>query len=75
MLKHMWKAKKGQAGIVSGIVGVTIAVILVSKVFFPQVFNANTTGWDSATISIWSTTGLAGGIGIMVLTFRVFGVL
>jgi hypothetical protein len=71
----MFKAKKGQSGIVSGIVGITVAAILVSKVYLPQVFGANTTGWDSATSTIWSNTGLAGGIGMMVLTFRVFGVL
>lgn len=69
--------KKGQvaSAIVAGIVAITIAVILVSQVFLPQVFGANQTGWDSATINIWNTVGLAAGIGLMVLTFRVFGII
>ena len=71
------KSKRGQAAsvIVTGIVAITIAAILLTQVFFPQVFGANTTSWDSATQNIWDTVGLAGGIGMMVLTFRVFGII
>jgi len=68
--------KKGQAagGIVAGIVALTIAAILLANVFFPQIFDANTTGWDTATTNMWNTVPLAGGIGMLVLGFRVFGV-
>ena len=73
----MLKSNKGQTagGIVAGIVGITIAAILIATVFLPQVMNANQTGWDSATISVWSTVALAAAVGLMVLTFRVFGVI
>ena len=69
--------KKGQvaSAIVAGIVAITIAVILIAQVFFPQVFGANQSGWDTATINIWNTVALAGAIGLMVLTFRVFGII
>jgi hypothetical protein len=68
--------KKAQAGgIVGGIVGITVAAILVANVYLPQVFGANQTGWDASTTTLWDQNGLAASIGLMVLTFRVFGIL
>lgn len=71
----MFGRKAQTGGIVNGIVGITIAAILVSNVYMPQIFDANTSGWDSSTSTLWNQNGLAGSIGLMVLTFRVFGIL
>lgn len=68
--------KRGQAsGIVAGIVSITVAAILVVNVFFPQVVDTNTTGWDAGSVTLWSTLQIAGAIGMLILTFRAFGVI
>lgn len=72
MLKH----KKGQAGgIVAGIVALTVSAILLAQVFFPQIFDANTSTWDTATVNLWETVPLGAAIGMLILAFRVFGVI
>lgn len=62
-------------GIVSGIVTITIGVIMLVNVFLPQVFGANTSTWDASSVAMWSVVGLAGVIGIVVGVFNVFGIL
>ena len=64
------KMKKGFAGIIVLFVGITIAVILVTNVVLPTVFNANQTLWDPGTIAIWSVLGVAL---VAVLLLMIFG--
>jgi hypothetical protein len=51
--------KKGFAGIIMLFVGLTIAIVLVSTVVLPQVFDTNTDTWDTGTIAMWSILGIA----------------
>lgn len=70
------KTRKGQAGgLVGGIVAITVAAILVVNVFFPQIIGINTDTWDTGTTTLWNTLQIAGAIGMLVMTFRAFGVL
>lgn len=68
--------RKGQAGgLVGGIVAITVAVILVVNVFFPQIIGINTSTWATSTVALWNTLQVAAAIGMLVMTFRAFGVL
>ena len=68
--------RKGQAGgLVGGIVAITVAAILVVNVFFPQIIGINTATWATGTSTLWNTLQIAGAIGMLVMTFRAFGVL
>ncbi|MCA1807530.1 MAG: hypothetical protein LC687_06765 [Actinobacteria bacterium] len=72
----MLQGKKGQAAnVVAGIVGITVAVIMLANVFFPQVVDTNTSTWDSAAVTLWDTLQVAGAIGAVILTFRALGVI
>lgn len=69
--------KRGQAvggGVVGAIVGLTVAAILMVNVFFPQIVDTNTTGWDTAATTLWNTLQVAGAIGMLILTFRALGI-
>lgn len=69
-------SRKAQAGgLVGGIVAITVAAILVVNVFFPQIIGTNTSSWDTGTVTLWNTLQIAAAIGMLVLTFRSFGVL
>jgi len=59
--------------LVSGIVSITIGVILVANVFLTTVKAQNTTQFTASELALWGVLGLAGIIGIVVGTFQVFG--
>ncbi len=42
-------------GIILLFVGLTIAVVLVSSVVLPEIYNANTSGWNSSVITFFQT--------------------
>lgn len=60
-------------GMVSGIISLTLGAILMSAVFLPQIFNANTSGWDAGTVAIWSAAGVVGGASFLYGIAAVFG--
>jgi len=59
--------------LVSGIISLTLGVIMLTAVFIPQVKGANTTGFTTAETTMYSVVGLGAIIGIVYGTFSVFG--
>jgi len=59
--------------LVSGIISLTLGVIMLTAVFIPQVKGANTTGFTAAETTMYSVIGLGAIIGIVFGTFSVFG--
>lgn len=59
--------------LVTGIISITLGVIMLANVFISTVKGVNTTGWSSGEIALWSVLTLAGIIGIVYGTFAVFG--
>lgn len=60
-------------GMISGIISITLGVIMVSSVFLPQVHGTNTTSFSTAELALWAVLGLGGVIGILYGVFAVFG--
>jgi hypothetical protein len=58
---------------VSGIIAVTLGVIMLAYVFMPVVKGTNTSGWSTTEIALWGMLGIAGVIGVVYGTFAVFG--
>lgn len=61
------------ANFVSGIISLTLGVIMLSSVFIPQVKGTNTSTWDASEVTLWSVVSLAGIIGIVYGAFAIFG--
>jgi len=59
--------------LVTGIISITLGVIMLANVFIPVVKGVNTTGWTTAEVALWTVVALAGIIGIVYGTFVVFG--
>ena len=60
-------------GMVSGIISITLGVIMISSVFLPQVHGTNTDAFSTAEVALWAVLGLGGVIGILYGIFAVFG--
>ena len=56
-------------GIVKTIVGITVGFIVAAALLptaFTQIYNANTTGWNSAAVAVWNLLPLLGVVGLMI---------
>lgn len=58
---------------ISGIISITLGVIMLANVFIPTVKGVNTSTWTSGEIALWSVLVLGGIIGIVYGTFAIFG--
>ena len=58
---------------ISGIISITLGVIMLANVFIPTVKGVNTTTWTTGEIALWSVLVLGGIIGIVYGTFAIFG--
>lgn len=58
---------------VSGIISITLGVIMLANVFIPVVKGVDTTNWTAGEVALWSVLVLAGIIGIVYGTFAIFG--
>lgn len=59
--------------LVTGIISITLGVIMLANVFIPVVKGVNTTTWTAGESALWTVVGLGGIIGIVYGTFVVFG--
>jgi hypothetical protein len=59
--------------LVTGIISITLGVIMLANVFIPVVKGVNTTAWSVGEIALWTVVSLGGIIGIVYGTFVVFG--
>jgi len=58
---------------VSGIISITLGVIMLANVFIPVVKGTNTTTWTAGEVALWGVLTLGGIIGIVYGTFAIFG--
>lgn len=58
---------------ISGIISITLGVIMLANVFIPTVKGVNTDSWTAGEIALWSVLVLGGIIGIVYGTFAIFG--
>lgn len=61
------------ANFVTGILSLTIGVILLANVFIFVVKNTSTTGWSSSEIALWGLLTLVGIAGLLYGVLNVFG--
>lgn len=59
--------------LVSGIIGITLGVIMLANVFMPVVKGTNTSDYTTAELALWAVLGLGGIIGLVYGVFAVFG--
>lgn len=58
---------------ITGIISITLGVIMLANVFMPVVKGANTSDFTPAELSLWAVLGLAGVVGLVYGVFSVFG--
>lgn len=58
---------------ISGVISLTLGVIMVSSVLIPQVKGTNTDSWTTAEVTLWGVVTLGGIIGIVYGSFAIFG--
>lgn len=61
------------ANFITGIISLTIGVVILANVFITTVKTTNTTGWSSAEIAMWGLVTLIGIAGIVYGVMSVFG--
>lgn len=63
------------ANFIGAIMGLVLAVVMVASVLIPTVEDANTTGWDASTVTIFTLTGLVAAAGLVYSAASIFGVI
>jgi hypothetical protein len=58
---------------ISGIVSISLGVIMLANVFMPIVKGTNTSSYTTAEIALWGVLGLSGVIGLVYGVLAVFG--
>lgn len=61
------------ANFVTGIISLTVGVVVMTSVFITTVKGTNTTGWTSSETAMWALLSLLGIIGIAYGVMNVFG--
>ena len=70
----MFNNKRG-ANFLSGIISLTISVVVLATVFISTVKTTNTTGWSASEISMWGLITLCAIVGIVYGVLNVFGIM
>ena len=58
---------------VTGLLAITLGVIVLANVFIPTVKNVSTAGWTDGEIALWSVVGLIAVMGMVYAIAQVFG--
>jgi uncharacterized membrane protein HdeD (DUF308 family) len=61
------------ANFITGIISLTIGVVILANVFITTVKTTNTSGWSSAEVAMWGLVTLIGIAGIVYGVMSVFG--
>lgn len=59
--------------LVTGIIGITLGVIMLANVFIPVVKGTNTDEFSTGELALWGVLTLGGIIGVVYGVFAVFG--
>jgi len=60
---------------ISGIISLSIGIIMMASVYMTTVKTTNTSTWSASEVALWSVVGLVGVVGIVYGALNVFGVL
>ena len=63
------------ANFVTGIISLTIGVVVLSTVFITTVKDTNTTAWTSGEVALWGLLSLCGIAGVLYGVLNVFGMM
>lgn len=61
------------ANFLSGIISLTLGVVVLANVFITTVKDTNTSGWSAGEVALWGLLSLAGIAGIVYGVMNVFG--
>lgn len=61
------------ASLISGIILLSIGVVVLANVFISTVKNTNTTGWTSGETAMWGTLTIVAIASLVVGVLQVFG--
>jgi len=59
--------------LVTGVISITLGVIMLANVFIPTVKGVNTSTWSTGEVALWGVLVIGGIIGIVYGTFAIFG--
>lgn len=62
------------ATMISGIVSITLGVVMLANVFIQVVKDTNTSGWTTSETTLFALLTLVGIIGLVVGVLNVFGI-
>jgi len=62
------------ANFISGILSLTIGVVVLANVFISTVKDTNTSTWSTAEVALWGLVTLVGIAGIVYGVMNVFGI-
>lgn len=74
-MKLLWGALLRMANFISGIISLSIGIIMMSSVYMTTVHGTNTSTWSTSEVALWSVVGLVGVVGIVYGALNVFGVI
>jgi hypothetical protein len=63
------------ANFVTGIISLTIGVVVLSTVFITTVKGTNTTAWTAGEVALWGLLSLCGIAGVLYGVLNVFGMM
>jgi hypothetical protein len=58
---------------ISGIIGLTVGVVIFANVFVSTVKGVNTSTWQASEVSMWNLLTLIGIVGLVYAVLAVFG--
>lgn len=61
------------ANFITGIISLTVGVVILANVFIFTVKNTSTTGWETSEIAMWGLLTLVSIVGIVYGVLNVFG--
>jgi hypothetical protein len=62
------------SNLISGIVSLTLGIIMFANVLMPTLKGTNTSDWSASEVALWGVAGLGAVIGIVYGILAVFGV-
>lgn len=60
---------------ISGIISLSISVVVLANVFIFTVKNTSTIGWSSSEVAMWGLLTLVGIVGLVYGVMAVFGIM
>jgi heme/copper-type cytochrome/quinol oxidase subunit 4 len=66
-LSQFMRERKAYGAMIASMIGLVLAVILISVIVMPTIHGTNTSGWTAAEIALWGILGLLVIVGALQL--------